>query len=147
MAEPETPSERGLLDTSAVIDLDQIDPARLPAELAISAITLAELASGPHAAADESARAERQDRLQRTEATFDPLPFDDSCARAYGRVYAATVGAGRKPRGARVLDLQIAATAIAHELPLYTRNAADFRHLGTLLEIVDLDTPTSDPDS
>jgi predicted nucleic acid-binding protein len=134
----EAPAERGLLDTSVVIDLDRIDPARLPAELAISAVTLAELASGPHAATDASARAERQDRLQRIEAGIESLPFDAACARADGRVYAAIAAVGRKARGARALDLQIAATAIAHELPLYTRNATDLHDLDALLEIVDV---------
>jgi predicted nucleic acid-binding protein len=134
----EAPPARGLLDTSVVIDLDRIDPALLPDELAISAVTLAELATGPHAATDRDERARRQDRLQRIEFGMESLPFDDSCARAYGRVYAATVGAGRKPRP-RVLDLQIAATAIAASLPLYTRNADDFRHLDALLELVALD--------
>jgi predicted nucleic acid-binding protein len=111
----------------------------LPTELAISAVTLAELACGPHAGADEGERARRQDRLQRAESTFDPLPFDAPCARAYARVYSAIAGAGRKARGARALDLLIAATAIANELPLYTRNTPDFRGLGGLLEVVDAD--------
>jgi len=132
----EAPPGRGLLDTSVVIDLDAIDPARLPAELAISAITLAELAAGPHATSGEDERARRQDRLQRIESGVESLPFDDSCARAYGRVYAAVASTGRKARGPRVLDLLIAATALAHELPLYTRDPDDLRGLATLLEIV-----------
>jgi hypothetical protein len=57
-----------------IIDMERIDPADLPVEIAISAITLAELAAGPHATTDPGERARRQDRLQRTEATFDPLP-------------------------------------------------------------------------
>jgi predicted nucleic acid-binding protein len=77
---------RGLVDTSVVIDLDVIDPRSLPGELAISAMTLAELAAGPHATNDPAERARRQDRLQRTEATFEPLPVDANVARAYGRV-------------------------------------------------------------
>ena len=85
---------RGLIDTSVVIDLDQIDPASLPAEIAISAVTLAELASGPHATTDSVERARRQDRLQRAEATFEPLPVDADVARAYGRLYAALAGSG-----------------------------------------------------
>ena len=89
-------------------------------EIAVSAITLAELAAGPHATADPTERARRQDRLQRAEATFEPIPFDASTARAYGRVYAAIVSAGRKARGRRAVDLLIAATAVAAELP-YTR--------------------------
>ena len=127
---------RGMVDTSVVIDMEALDRASLPDEIAISAVTLAELAAGPHATDDAEERARRQERLQRTEATFDALPLDDSCARAYGRVYAAVVSAGRKARGPRVLDLLIAATAIAHELPLYTRNPDDFRGLAALLEVV-----------
>lgn len=132
-----------MVDTSVVIDLDALDAERLPAELAVSAVTLAELACGPHATSDEDERARRQDRLQRAEATFDPLPFDAACARAYGRVYAAISSTGRKARGARALDLLIAATAVANELPLYTRNAADFRGLDGVLEVVDTDGPAS----
>ena len=119
-----------------VIDLDVIDPDRLPRELAVSAITLAELAAGPHATTDPGERARRQDRLQRTEATFDPLPVDANAARAYGRVYAAVAAAGRKARGRRATDLLIAATAMAANLPLYTRNPGDFAGLSELLEIV-----------
>jgi predicted nucleic acid-binding protein len=134
VAEPR--HRRGVVDTSVVIDLERIDPARLPSELAISAVTLAELAAGPHATADTEERARRQDRLQRTEATFEPLPVDGAVARAYGRVYATVAAAGRKTRGRRAFDLVIAATALAAGLPLYTRNPADFDDLGGLVEVV-----------
>ena len=127
---------RGLVDTSVLIDLDVIDPERLPRELAISAITLAELAAGPHATKDAAERARRQDRLQRTEATFEPLPVDGNVARAYGRVYAAVTASGRKARGRRATDLFIAATALATDLPLYTRNPADFAGLSELLDVI-----------
>ena len=127
---------RGLIDTSVVIDLDLIEPGDLPVDLAVSAVTLAELAAGPHATADPAERARRQDRLQRVEATFEPLPVDAAVARAYGRVYAAVGAAGRKARGRRTVDLFIAATAVAANLPLYTRNPADFTGLSELLEIV-----------
>jgi hypothetical protein len=129
---------RGLIDTSVVIDLDVIDSEDLPQELAISAITLAELAAGPHATSDPIERARRQDRLQRTEATFEPIPVDADVARAYGRVYAAVAAAGRKARGRRATDLLIAATAVASSLPLYTRNPDDFAGLSELVEIVAL---------
>lgn len=128
--------ERGLLDTSVLVDLDQIDAVRLPISVAVSALSLAELAAGPHATLDPDERGRRQDRLQRAEATFDPLPFDGDAARAYGRVFASVVAQGRKARGARAADLLIAATALAADLPLYTRNADDFRGLEQLLEIV-----------
>jgi predicted nucleic acid-binding protein len=126
---------RGLVDTSVVIDLERLEPASLPVELAVSAITLAELAAGPHATDDSAERARRQDRLQRAEATFEPLPVDATVARAYGRVYATVAEAGRKGRGRRALDLLIAATALAAGLPLYTRNPADFAGLAELLEV------------
>jgi predicted nucleic acid-binding protein len=126
----------GLIDTSVVIDLEQIEQGNLPLELAVSAITMAELAAGPHATTDPAERARRQDRLQRAEATFAPLPVDAEVARAYGRVYAAVAASGRKARGRRAVDLLIAATALAAGLPLYTRNPADFVGLSDLLEIV-----------
>jgi predicted nucleic acid-binding protein len=60
---------------------------------------MAELAAGLHATGDSDERAKRQDRLQRAEAAFDPLPFDGDAARAYRRIYAAVVATGRKARG------------------------------------------------
>ena len=125
----------GLLDTSVVIDLGAIDPASLPRRVAVSAITLAELAAGPAAAEDIEERTRRQDRLQRAEATFDAIPFDVEAARAYGRVYAAVVAAGRRPPR-RFADLQIAATAMANDLALVTRNPDDFVGLEHLLTLV-----------
>jgi predicted nucleic acid-binding protein len=119
-----------------VIDLEELDSGGLPVEVAVSSLTLAELAAGPHATDDPEERARRQDRLQRTEAAFDPLPFDAEAARSYGRIYSAVLAAGRKARGPRAIDLLIAATAHASSLPLYTRNPDDFRGLEKLLEIV-----------
>ena len=127
---------RGLLDTSVLIDLDAIDPDLLPLVSAVSALSMAELAAGPHSSQDAAERARRQDRLQRAEVVFDPLPFDADAARAYGHVYAAVVAAGRKARGPRAVDLLIAATAVAHGMPLYTRNADDLRFLDGLVEVV-----------
>lgn len=127
---------RGLIDTSVVLDLERLDPETLPAELAISALTLAELAAGPHVAASARERGTRQDRLQRTEATFDALPFDAAAARVYGRVYSAVASMGRKARGARAVDLLIAATAAAADVPLYTRNIDDFRGLEDVVTVV-----------
>lgn len=126
---PDPRHARGLLDTSVVIDLERIDAVSLPGEISVSAITFAELAAGPLATVDPTERARRQDRLQRAEATFDPLPFDIAAARAYGRIYASVVGAGRKARGRRSVDLLIAASALAADLPLYTCNPDDFAHL------------------
>jgi hypothetical protein len=119
-----------------VIELERLDPASLPDELTVSTITLAELAAGPHAATDANERARRQERLQQTEATFEPLPFDAAAARAYGRIYAAVTVAGRKARGRRAVDMLVAAVALSSQLPLYTRNPDDFAGLTELLEIV-----------
>lgn len=130
--------ERALVDTSVVIDLERLSADALPGEIAISSVTLAELAAGPHATADPSERARRQERLQRTEATFEPLPFDAESARVYGRLFAAISAAGRKGRGRRALDLLIAATAAAEGLPIYTRNAKDFAGLEEIVEVVEL---------
>ncbi len=104
--------------------------------MAVSSLTMAELAAGPHATDDADERGRRQDRLQRAEAVFDPLAFDAEAARAYGRIYAAVAAAGHKARGARAVDLLIAATAASEELPLYTRNGADFEALEGLVDVV-----------
>ncbi len=132
MPEPRHP--RGLIDTSVAIDLP--GESDLPLEVAVSAITLAELAAGPHATTDPAERAARQDRLQRIEATFEALPFDGASARAYGRIYAAIVARGRKAHGRRVVDLLIAATAAAETLPLYTRNPDDFKGMQGVVKVV-----------
>ena len=122
-----TPSSpRGLLDTSTLILLGRLSPsAPLPEEALICAITLAELTVGPLVATSDEARASRQAHLQQAEADFDPLPFDATAARAFGRVAASLRSNGRKP-AARAYDALIAATAIANALPLYTCNPADF---------------------
>lgn len=128
---------QALLDTSVVIDLDSISAEALPERVAISTVTMAELAAGPSAARSPAERARRQDRLQRAEASFDPLPLDIEAARAYGRVYAAVVAHGRNPRR-RLADLLIASVAVANGLPLVTRNAADFAGLGEVLEVAEI---------
>lgn len=112
-----------------MIDLEEVAPHLLPRESSVSALTLAELAAGPHATDDADERARRQERLQRVEGTLDSLPFDDRAARAYGRVYAATRGSERKPRGARAVDLLVASVALANDLPLFTRDPVVFEHL------------------
>ncbi len=117
---------RGILDTSTVIMLSRLaDPAALPAEPLMTAVTLAELSVGPLVAKDDIERAARQAHVQQAEADFDPLPFDAAAARAFGRVAASLRKAGRKP-SARAYDAMIAATALANSLPVYTCNPADF---------------------
>lgn len=140
---------RGLLDTNILILRRWVNGFELPDEMAISAVTLAELSAGPHevrsndeqSAYDERAeRARRMSILQRAEADFDPIPFDAEAARIYGQVSAASIAIGRKPR-ARVADLMIASTAIAEGLPLFTSNPDDFRGLDHLLTVVAVTRP------
>ncbi|MDF1522800.1 MAG: type II toxin-antitoxin system VapC family toxin [Trueperaceae bacterium] len=121
-----TQTGEGLLDTSAVLLLSAIDePSVLPEFPLVSAVTLAELSVGPLVARDDVERAARQAVLQQVEADFDPIPFDDRAARAFGRVAASLRATGRTVR-ARSTDAMIAAIALAHDLPLYTANPHDF---------------------
>jgi len=141
--------QQGLLDTNIMILRRWIDPQLLPKAMAISAITLAELSAGPHEVRrndeqddyDERVeRARRLDVLQRAENEFDPIPFAAEAARIYGRVCAAVISTGRKPRR-RVADLMIAAVAIAEDLPLFTTNPQDFHGLDELLTVVAVPLP------
>jgi toxin FitB len=123
---------RAILDTSVVI---ATDIAPLEGDLAISAITLAELHFGVLVAKQQKVRAERLRRLLLLQRTFDALPVDEAVAASYGQLAAAVVDAGRQPR-ARSMDLLIAATAHAHSARLYTRNVDDFDGLADLVDVV-----------
>jgi predicted nucleic acid-binding protein len=126
----------GLLDTSVVIDWhDPAVLAALPDELAISVITAAELAAGPHLATTPAEAAKRQSRLQEVESRLEPIPFDATAARSYGLIVSAVVTSGRTPRS-RFADLLIAATAHANQVDLYTRNGDDFAGLEQLVNVV-----------
>lgn len=115
----------GLLDTSVVIDLAGCDPEVLPRDPFISSVTLAELGVGPLVARSPEDRQQRQHVLQLVESSFDALPFDSSCARHFAAVAAALRESGRK-HTARAFDALIASTAMAHDMPLYTKNPDDF---------------------
>lgn len=80
------------------------------------------------------------DVLRRAENEFGPIPFDAKAARLYGRICAAVISAGRRPRR-RVADLMIAATAAAEQLPLFTTNPDDFKGLDDLVTIVPVTRP------
>lgn len=141
--------DQGLVDTNVLILRRWVDPTELPNEMAISAVTLAELSAGPHQVRPNSEqdsydehteRARRLDVLQRAEHEFDPIPFTAEAARAYGRVAGAVVSVGRKPRR-RTADLMIAVTAIAEDLPLFTTNPDGFDGLAGLLTVVPVTRP------
>ena len=111
------------------------DVPELTGELAISAVSLAELHFGVLVTADPRIRAERLRRLSELQRKFDALPVDDDVATSYGQLAAAAADSGRQPRS-RVMDLLIAATAHAHSARLYTRNARDLTGIEHLIEIV-----------
>jgi tRNA(fMet)-specific endonuclease VapC len=125
----------GILDTSTVILLPHLrDPAVLPEEPMITAVTLAELTVGPLVTDDDRERAARQAHLQQAETDFDPIPFDAPAARAFGRVAASLRKVGRKP-AARAYDAMIAAIAIANALPLFTCNPKNFAGIEELVVV------------
>jgi hypothetical protein len=143
------PPRQGLLDTNILILRRWIEPDELPDEMAISAVTLAELSAGPHQVRrndeqnlydEHEERARRTETLQRAESEFDPVPFDAEAARTYGRVAAAVIAAGRKPRR-RTADLMIAASAIAEGLPLFTTNPDDYAGLEKLVRVIPVTRP------
>lgn len=125
-----------LLDTSALIAL--ADPAvlgALPSDMAVSTISLAELAAGPSLTTDPLEQARRVARVQQVEALFDPIDFDSAAARSYGLVVAAVARVGRSRRS-RIADLLIAASAHANGFDLCTRNPGDFGGLMQLVTIL-----------
>src|SRR3954447_5125173 len=109
---------RGLIDTSALIGLESVDSDHLPREMAISAITLAELAAGPHAT---------NDAAERAGVRIGSSGRNRSSNRSRS---------GKKARGRRAVDLLIAATALAEGLPLYTRNVGDFAGIVGMVDLV-----------
>ncbi|MGW5436296.1 type II toxin-antitoxin system VapC family toxin [Nocardia asteroides] len=125
----------GVLDTCTYLDLGDLDPLLLPETPEITAITLAELNQGVAMAKDPVTRAARSEQLGAAIVEFDPLPFDEAAATRYGTLVALTIAANRDPRPRR-MDLLIAAIASANDLPLYTRNAADFKGLAGMLDVV-----------
>nr|WP_225957689.1 type II toxin-antitoxin system VapC family toxin [Amycolatopsis lexingtonensis] len=114
-----------------------MDPKSLPDFPEITAVTMAELHQGVVMTTDPATKALRNEQLGAAIVEFAPLPFDDEAATRYGTLVALTIAAGRSPRPRR-LDLMIAAIASVRGLPLYTRNAKDFRGLESLLEVVEV---------
>lgn len=125
----------GVLDTWAYIDLGVLIPESLPVAPELTAVTLAELQLGVAMAKDPASRAARMERLGAAVADFDPLPFDGDAAARYGTLVALTIAANRDPRPRR-MDLMIAAIASVRGLPLYTRNAEDFKGLEGAVVVV-----------
>lgn len=126
-----------MLDTSVVIDLDSLDLGPYAtAPTVLSTVTIAELSYGLDVD-DPVERLARSRRLERALTVFEILPFDVDAACLYGTLVALVRRNGRNPRPRR-LDLQIAATAAVNEVPLLTRNPADFADAVRLLEVVEI---------
>src|SRR5215212_10558981 len=112
---------RGLLDTSVLIADERgrpLDVERLPDEVAISAVTIAELHLGVLAARDVDTRARRLATLEAT-ADIQLLPVDERVAAEWARLRVHVADAGRR---LNVNDLWIAATALANDLPVVTQD-------------------------
>jgi predicted nucleic acid-binding protein len=126
--------QRALLDTSAVIDYPASAVAAQASTAAVSTITLAELSYGLHTA-DPLLNAAREQRYHWITNTFDPIPFDTRAARIYGALCATVRAVGRDPKPRR-FDLLIAAVAVALDIPLITRNEADFTGIHDSLTVI-----------
>ncbi|SFR20016.1 hypothetical protein SAMN04488564_10587 [Lentzea waywayandensis] len=129
--------ESGVLDTCAYIDLGLLDPAGLPKVPELTAVTMAELHQGVVMAKDAASRAARTEKLGAAIVDFEPLPFDGQAAARYGTLVALTMAANRNPKPRR-MDLMIAAVASSRGLPLYTRNAEDFKGLDGMVTIIEV---------
>ncbi|WP_028935115.1 PIN domain-containing protein [Pseudonocardia spinosispora] len=124
---------RGVLDTSAFIATENgrtLDEAALPAEAAISVVTLAELHAGVLAATDVTTRALRMATLNAV-ADIELLPIDEKAAIAWATMRARSAEAGRR---ININDLWIAASAASRDLPVVTQDN-DFE---PLIELTDL---------
>lgn len=117
-----------------IIDFDAAEVGKHAAAVALSSITMAELAYGLHTS-DVMINANRQARYRWIVSRFDVLDFDTACAEAYGALAAVVRAAGRDPRPRR-FDLLVGAVAVRHGLPLLTRNAADFAALDSVVKVI-----------
>ena len=112
---------RALLDTSFFVatesgrPLGEMDGVT---ETEVSVVTLAELTLGVLMANDDD-RPARVTTLSAVESTWDPLPVDAEVARQFARI-AAALRADR--RRVPILDVLVAATAIAEQIPVVTQD-------------------------
>jgi predicted nucleic acid-binding protein len=114
-------AELAIADTSLFIALEQKRAlaGTPPQHIAVSVVTIGELRLGVLAATDGLARARRLETVSRAEA-LDPLSIDSGVARAW-----ATLRLALRDQGLRMPlnDSWIAATAIAHHLPVVAQDA------------------------
>jgi predicted nucleic acid-binding protein len=122
---------RAILDTSVLIARQ---PLPSDVDAGISTISLAELHFGVLRTQDPGERARRAAHLGSIESSFATHPLDARVARALGQLQAMIAIRGGKPR-ARTADLVIAATAMAHDAVLFTRNHKDFKLIDDLVDV------------
>lgn len=113
-------AERGVLDTSIFIARETGRPlAELPDTAAVSVITLAELHLGVLMAQGPAVRARRLRTLTTVQNAFEPLPIDAEVARTFAELVAEARRHGKRPK---IMDTWIAATAVTHDIPVYTQD-------------------------
>jgi len=113
-------AERGVLDTSVFIARETGRPlAELPDTAAVSVITLAELHLGVLMAQGPAVRARRLRTLTTVQNAFEPLPIDAEVAQTFAELVAEARRHGKRPK---IMDTWIAATAVTHDIPVYTQD-------------------------
>ncbi len=114
-------ANRGLLDTSVFVARESERPLRselLPEESAISAVTVGELQAGVLAASDTEVRARRLATLEAL-GDVEVLVVDEAVAASWAMLRVHLAESGRR---LNVNDLWIAATALAHRIPVVTQD-------------------------
>lgn len=123
-------AERGLLDTSVMIAIESgqpVDYGGIPLQQFVCTISLGELYFGVHAAPNAETRAARVSTLESI-ASLNSLPVNAAAAAQWGRLRLRLKDEGRR---INVNDLWIAAIALAHAMPVITKDD-DFTILSDL---------------
>jgi tRNA(fMet)-specific endonuclease VapC len=119
-----------LIDTSVLVDAERggeaiaLVPAGDPH--LISVITVSELLHGVHRAPDDARRTKREAFVEYILGELETLPATAEIARIHARVWAQLEARGEAV-GAH--DLWIAATALAHGLPVVTANPRELKRV------------------
>ncbi|MCO5315325.1 MAG: PIN domain-containing protein [Solirubrobacterales bacterium] len=127
-------ASRGLADTSVFVAAETGRPlGSLANELSVATVTLTELELGVLAAAPAD-RARRLRTLSAVREAVAALPLDDQVASRLAELLAQLRGSGRKPK---LFDTIIAATALHHDLPVYTQDD-DFDAIAAVNEALEV---------
>ena len=129
--------KRFLLDSNLISELSKPQPnanvltniQRFEPLCAISAITLQEALFGVELLPDGSRKNRLKEYVESVKQKFDVIPYDATAAAYYAEVVAKCNKAGQ-PRP--ICDSQIAATALANDLILVTRNTKDFEPIAKI---------------